>query len=403
MPVDVGVRSRAAPSSPTAGRSARSRESRNVRVTRIAARCGPRSTTSMRRGGDLLALRRRSRPRGPRRPSCAACRRRPRAGCRGRERLAPGALVEHARERAVRRRARRARRRSRACPSRRRSRACSAALAAAPTTRRLEARRTSSAPPGSGPAVQSSRSGRGERSGLTTSTPRRSPSPAPSRSASAPSAGPRSPRRRRRHVGQLAPRRPRRPRGCSSPAGCRGTRCAAARATAARATPRRPAGQRASADSVSAVTRARSARRCSYLVRPCVVSVPRWSSRYISPTQTGSSRRRPPPRRGRKNSSTRPKRWRGSTGKSASSRAPLEHLLGRPAAAVAVADGRAGSRRGVLAAEVPPGVDGGARADVAVVAAVGVVEHVREHARAVEPLPPEEVVREAVGLGPATA
>jgi hypothetical protein len=52
------------------------------------------------------------------------------------------------------------------------------------------------------------------------------------------------------------------------------------------------------------------------------------------------------------------------------------------------------------AAEVAPRAQRGARADAAVVAALGVVEHVREHPAAVEPLPPEQVVWERVGLRP---
>ncbi len=54
----------------------------------------------------------------------------------------------------------------------------------------------------------------------------------------------------------------------------------------------------------------------------------------------------------------------------------------------------------VLAAEVPPGLDDGARADLGVVAADRVVEGVGEHPAAVEALPPEEVEGHLVGLGP---
>ena len=78
----------------------------------------------------------------------------------------------------------------------------------------------------------------------------------------------------------------------------------------------------------------------------------------------------------------------------------LEHLLGRAAAAVAIAEGQQAFREGVLAAEVPPGLDDGARAGLAVVAADRVVEGVGEHAAAVEALPPEEVGGNRVGLGP---
>ena len=153
---------------------------------------------------------------------------------------------------------------------------------------------------------------------------------------------------------------------------------------------------------VSAVMSARSARRCRYLVRPWVVSVPRWSSRYISPTQTGSvgvvldrgvglgepvgdlgraqaraprgSRRtgaggRASPRSGRRRRRRSRRRagsrgWRACRGSSSRSR---------------------GSARG---------------AGLGVVAADRVVEGVREHPAAVEALPPEEVVGHDVGLGP---
>src|SRR5271167_3093775 len=53
-----------------------------------------------------------------------------------------------------------------------------------------------------------------------------------------------------------------------------------------------------------------------------------------------------------------------------------------------------------LAAEVFPGRQDGARLNVAVVAMHRIVERVRQHAAAVETLPPEEVVGEAVGLRP---
>ena len=78
----------------------------------------------------------------------------------------------------------------------------------------------------------------------------------------------------------------------------------------------------------------------------------------------------------------------------------LDHLLGRPAAAVAVADREQALRVRVPPARAGPGLQRGARPGDAVVAALGVVEHVGEDAAAVEPLPPEQVVREPVGLRP---
>ena len=79
---------------------------------------------------------------------------------------------------------------------------------------------------------------------------------------------------------------------------------------------------------------------------------------------------------------------------------PLGHLGREPAPAVAVADGQQALRVAIAAAVVAPGGECGNRPDDAVVAAVGVVEQVREHARAVQPFPPEQVVGEAVGLRP---
>ena len=162
------------------------------------------------------------------------------------------------------------------------------------------------------------------------------------------------------------------------------------------------AGQRAER---AAASRRRSGRArpggAAHLVRPWVVSVARCSSRYISPDQTGSVSAAAADSARSKNSSTRPKRWAGSAGKSSSARDALDHLLGRPAAAVAVADREQALRVRVSPAAARVQVSSAARGPTtAVVAAVRVVEHVREHAAAVEPLPPEQVVREAVGLRP---
>src|SRR5262249_50147537 len=70
----------------------------------------------------------------------------------------------------------------------------------------------------------------------------------------------------------------------------------------------------------------------------------------------------------------------------------LEHLLRRPAAAIAIAEGEQALAAEMLAAVVAPGLDDGARAGLGVVAADGIVEGVREYAAAVEALPPEQVV-----------
>jgi hypothetical protein len=77
---------------------------------------------------------------------------------------------------------------------------------------------------------------------------------------------------------------------------------------------------------------------------------------------------------------------------------PFDHLAGRAAAPVAVADREQALVVSVLTAEAPPRLDRGARSGPRVVALDRVVEHVGEHAAAVEPLPPEQVVRESVGL-----
>ena len=53
-----------------------------------------------------------------------------------------------------------------------------------------------------------------------------------------------------------------------------------------------------------------------------------------------------------------------------------------------------------LGAKIRPGRGDGARPRLAIVAVAGVVERVGEHASAVEPLPPEEIVGKAVGLRP---
>ena len=81
-------------------------------------------------------------------------------------------------------------------------------------------------------------------------------------------------------------------------------------------------------------------------------------------------------------------------------RDPLHHLLGRAAAAVAVADRQQALGMRVPAARAAPGAERGVRPGHAVVAAVRVVEHVREHAAPVQPFPPEQVVREPAGLRP---
>ena len=59
---------------------------------------------------------------------------------------------------------------------------------------------------------------------------------------------------------------------------------------------------------------------------------------------------------------------------------PLDHLPRRPSAAVAVADGEQALGVDLPAAVVAPGPEGGDRSQDAVVAAVGVVEEVGQHA-----------------------
>ena len=78
----------------------------------------------------------------------------------------------------------------------------------------------------------------------------------------------------------------------------------------------------------------------------------------------------------------------------------VDPLRRRTAAAVAVADRqqRLGMTR--LAAEIGPGRRDAARPRFAVVAIDGIVERVGEHAAAVEPLPPEQIVRKLIGLRP---
>ena len=78
----------------------------------------------------------------------------------------------------------------------------------------------------------------------------------------------------------------------------------------------------------------------------------------------------------------------------------LEHLGGRPPRSVAVADREKSLRVELFAPEVAPGAGEGNRAQPAVVTHIGVVEPVRQNLRAVQPLPPEEVVGKWIRLGP---
>ena len=153
---------------------------------------------------------------------------------------------------------------------------------------------------------------------------------------------------------------------------------------------------------VSAVMSARSARRCRYLVRPWVVRVPRWSSRYISPTQTGSAG----------SSSTRGvglgepvldlgraerRDRRGSRRTGAGGRASPRSGRRRRRRSRR----RAGSRGWRTCRGSSSRSRAMARgAGLGVVAADRVVEGMGEDAAAVEALPPEEVVGHHVGLGP---
>ena len=78
----------------------------------------------------------------------------------------------------------------------------------------------------------------------------------------------------------------------------------------------------------------------------------------------------------------------------------LQHLGRDAAAAVAMADREQALVMQRLAAEVLPGADDRLRLGRTVVAVHRIVEGVGKHAAAVEAFPPEEVVGEAVGLGP---
>ena len=212
--------------------------------------------------------------RGPRRPSRAACPRRPRPGCRGRR--------TRSRPRACRRRRRAVRRR----PSRARA-SFSSRSSVAVTGRSGGSPRgtTVTSRPSTVPGAVS-----GGRPELDPDRPRRqvgvdheharrlvvSRRTLPARPARG-----RPPRPRRRSPTPARPRPSRRPRGCSSPGRMswnslrsRTRHSGSERLGRSR---RRPGA--ASAASASAATRSRSARRCSRFVRPCVVSVPRWSSR----------------------------------------------------------------------------------------------------------------------------
>ena len=179
MPVDVGLEFDARPSSPTAGSVWAIELSRNLRVDADRARGAGRARRPRRaRARRSPRPARRSPPRCPRRPSCAACRHKPRSGCRGRR--AP--------------RGRRAcRRRLPSVPSASEldadERVLEAVLADGEAGGRLEIvvqtrsparpgtvrsrrrRRCRPRPSAAGQrAVETRRSGRGERSGLTTST-----------------------------------------------------------------------------------------------------------------------------------------------------------------------------------------------------------------------------------------
>ena len=78
----------------------------------------------------------------------------------------------------------------------------------------------------------------------------------------------------------------------------------------------------------------------------------------------------------------------------------VDPLRRRAAAAVAVADRQQRLGMARLGAEIGPGRRDAARPRFAIVAADRIVEGVGEHAAAVEPLPPEQVVRKLVGLRP---
>ena len=170
--------------------------------------------------------------------------------------------------------------------------------------------------------------------GLALSTHGRSPSPSSARAAAATIV-----LQLGRDLGVGRPRPRGAPRRSSCPAGCRGTGAAA---RSSRAGPARRTGSRARSApprvaAHSSASRSRcSLRRLPALVRAWLVYVARCSSRYSSPDQTGASGTPPAPRR-----RTRPGCSIDDPRRALQVAQPpglLQHLPGRAAAAVAVAE-----------------------------------------------------------------
>ena len=152
-----------------------------------------------------------------------------------------------------------------------------------PATRQRRRTRTPAPPPTPGPRPGRPPPRPGRRRACSRGSPR--PAAVSASSAASRSAVP------RRHDLQVARRLARSPARSTSRAGCRGTGSGAASATAARAAPRGsaragPAGHRCRS---SASCSSCSPRRLPRLTAACVVYVPRWYSKYSSPTITGRS------------------------------------------------------------------------------------------------------------------
>ena len=155
------------------------------------------------------------------------------------------------------------------------------------------------------------------------------------------------------------------------------------------------------ADHSSASRSSRSQRRLPSLVRSWLVSVPRCVSKYSSPRHTGTGA----PAAASASTWSKNSRRRAELDRAACRRGrrsapqPLEHLPRRPAAAVAVAERHQRPvAPGVLGEAVAPTSASSAGVDLGVVRVDR--REVGEHPRAVDALPPERVVREAVGAVP---
>ncbi len=160
-----------------------------------------------------------------------------------------------------------------------------------------------------------------------------------------------------------------------------------ASASSARGYGARPS-RAATAESSSASWSAASQRRLPRLSAAWVVYVPRWYSKYSSPTIVRSSPA-PASRRSKNASGWRQRRARQPAQVAGAAQA-LEHRAGRPAAAVAVAEDEQAVARAVV---VVVGADAAAQLGDGRLGVVGVVRReVGEHLAAVDPLPGERVV-----------